>query len=489
MYFFKKVIQYLKEGDKMLEEDLISLIKHIQSIQSESNYIECKSAAKGCPKHLYDTLSSFSNQNGGGTIVFGINEEKKYAAEGVYDAADLQKKVSAQCLQMNPAVRALFTVCNYNGALIVSAEIPEIDISEKPCFYTGKGKVTGSYIRVGDSDEPMTEYEIYSYEAFRNKYQDDIRIIERADYEELDKDSLFEYLISLKKKKTRFSHMTDESIMRLTGITANNKLTMAGTLIFSQYPQAYFPRLCITAIAVPGTQIGDVNSDNVRFIDNMRIDGTIPQMLDGAVAFVYRNMSVKTKIDPQSGKRQDKEEYPMEAVREVILNALIHRDYSMHTEGMPIQLIMYKNRLEIINPGGLYGRLKIDQLGKIQPDTRNPMLATILEDMGVTENRYSGIPTIQRVLKNANLPEPVFEDIRGTFKVTIFKENANHTSNSLLSFCREPRSRQEISEFLGIGTSYYAFNNIIKPLLNSGDLALTIPEKPRSKNQKYVAVI
>lgn len=116
-------------------------------------------------------------------------------------------------------------------------------------------------------------------------------------------------------------------------------------------------------------------------------------------------------------------------------------------------------------------------------------MITNQEDMGVTENRYSGIPTIRRVLKNSNLPEPVFEDVRGTFKVTIFKENANNTANSLLSFCKEPRSRQEISEFLGIGKNYYVFNNIIKPLLNSGDLTLTIPEKPRSKNQKYVSAI
>lgn len=472
----------------MLTEDLISLIKHVQSIQSETNTIECKSAAEGCPKRLYDTLSSFSNQNGGGIILFGINEENGYSAAGVYDAADLQKKVTAQCLQMQPNVRALFTVCNYDGAVIVSAEIPEIDIADKPCYYTGKGRITGSYIRVGDSDEPMTEYEIYSYEAFRNKYQDDIRVIKRANYDELEKDSLLQYIINLKKKKTRFSHMPDENILRLTGIkTSNDKLTMSAILTFAQYPQAYFPRLCITAIAVPGNQLGDVNSDNVRFIDNVRIDGTISQMLESAVSFVYRNMSIKTKVDPQSGKRIDKEEYPLEAIREVILNALVHRDYSIHTEGMPIQLIMYKNRIEVINPGGLYGRIKIDQLGKIQPDTRNPQLATILEDVGITENRYSGIPTIRRVLKNANLPEPVFEEIRGTFKVTIYKENTNNTNNSLLDFCSIPRSRQEISDFLGIGQNYYALNSAIKPLLASGDLELTMPEKPRSKKQKYVS--
>lgn len=79
-------------------------------------------------------------------------------------------------------------------------------------------------------------------------------------------------------------------------------------------------------------------------------------------------------------------------MRETVLNALVHRDYSIHTEGMPIQLTMYSDRLEVANPGGLYGRLTVDQLGKVQPDTRNPVLVTAMESLGQTENRYSGIP-------------------------------------------------------------------------------------------------
>ena len=77
----------------------------------------------------------------------------------------------------------------------------------------------------------------------------------------------------------------------------------------------------------------------------------------------------------------------MDAVREVLLNALVHRDYSSYTENMPIQLILYSDRMEVHNPGGLYGRLTVDQLGKMQPDTRNPFLVTAMEAMGQTENR------------------------------------------------------------------------------------------------------
>lgn len=68
---------------------------------------------------------------------------------------------------MEPIVRPLITICEVDGKSVVSAEIPGIEITNRPCYYKGKGKVKGSYIRCGDSDEPMTDYEIYSYEAYR----------------------------------------------------------------------------------------------------------------------------------------------------------------------------------------------------------------------------------------------------------------------------------------------------------------------------------
>ena len=98
----------------------------------------------------------------------------------------LQKKVMEQCNQMEPPVRAVFTSIEIDGKYVVSAEIPPIDISERPCFNKAKGRIKGSYIRVGDADIPMTEYEIYSYEAsYRKECRDDIRIVERADLSSL----------------------------------------------------------------------------------------------------------------------------------------------------------------------------------------------------------------------------------------------------------------------------------------------------------------
>ena len=164
----------------MTKEELLEKLKNIQKMKCETQMLELKAAAKGCPRRLYDTLSSFSNQDEGGILIFGVDEQNDYEECGVYDPQDLQKKINEQCLQMEPVVRPLLTVAEKDEKCFVSAEIPGIDLSDRPCYYRGVGRLKGSYTRIGDSDEPMTEYEVYSYEAYRKKYQDDIRSIDRV---------------------------------------------------------------------------------------------------------------------------------------------------------------------------------------------------------------------------------------------------------------------------------------------------------------------
>ena len=474
----------------MQTEELVELVKEIQTSKSESRTLELKTAEIGCPKKFYDTLSSFSNQDDGGIIIFGIDESKDYSVVGVYDSQDLQKQINNQCKEMEPVVRPLITICEVDGKSVVSAEIPGIEITNRPCYYKGKGKVKGSYIRCGDSDEPMTDYEIYSYEAYRKKYQDDIRVIDRASMLTINSDKFIEYKLLCKKNKPNLSKIPDEQFNELMSITKNGKLTLASVLLFCAYPQAYFPQLSIIATSVYGNEVGVLGENGERFKDNRRIEGTIEDMLDGALQFVKNNMRVSTVINPQTGKRNDKADYPLTAVREVILNALVHRDYSIHTEGMPIQLTMYNDRLEVENPGGLYGRMTIDQLGKVQPDTRNPVLATAMETLGLTENRYSGIPTIYSEMKNAGLPAPKFEDNKESFTVTLYNNTESlkddmDSTDSLLEFCSIPRTRSEIANYLGITTPSYAIKKYIKPLIKDGKIEMTNPEKPKSSNQKY----
>lgn len=485
----------------MLSEELIELANYVMQIKAETQTIEVKAAHIDCPKKLYDTLSSFSNQDGGGVILFGIDETKNFENVGVYNLHELQKKVTEQCNQMIPPVRAVFTFAELDGYPICSAEIPSVDLTERPCYYSGAGRLKGSFVRVGDADLPMTDYEIYTYEAFRKHLHDDERVVDRAKMTLLDIDKVQNYLLRMKEERPGFSQLNTDQAYEMLAITRDGTPTLAAILNFGLYPQGYFQQLAITAIVVPGTEIGDLSQDAARFLDNKRIEGTLPAMLSEAISFCKRNMKVRTIINSKTGERNDKTEYPIEAIREAVLNALIHRDYSHFTEGTPIQINFFTDRLEIHSPGGLYGRMTVEDLGKSRPDLRNPALATMSEFLLKTENRYSGIPTIRREMAAAGLPEPVFINRRNEFVVVLY--NGKHTdvvpadvgqsqqditeeTAKLLEFCKIPRSRKEIADHLGIGTVFYATQHYVQPLLASGKLIMTIPEKPKSRNQKFV---
>ncbi|MBR4979372.1 MAG: putative DNA binding domain-containing protein, partial [Clostridia bacterium] len=342
----------------MTEKDLIDLIDEIKRQKCEKQYVEVKKTLGGTTKKLYDTFSSFSNQNGGGVILFGIDEAAGYEVTGVYDAQDLQTQVKNAAEQMEPVVRPYFTVAEYGGKVVVSAEISECEPENKPCFYKPAGRLRGSYVRVGDADMPMTEYEVYSYEAYKKKIRDELRTVDRASTDDFSRDKKNLFFARLRAEKPQLANQDEKRVLQLQGLTDKEKPTVAGLLLIGDYPQAFFPQLSITAMAVDGYEIGPLGSYGERFTDNKRFDGTIPEMLEAAMGFVRRNTKTAVIID-ENGFRADKPEYPLIAVRELILNALIHRDYSVHTEDSPIRLIIYRDRLVVENPGGLYGRLTV----------------------------------------------------------------------------------------------------------------------------------
>lgn len=484
-------------GATMLVEELIALAQLVQRQQAEAQTVEVKAAHGGCPK-LRDTLSSFSNQNNGGILLFGLDEREAFRAVGVYDLQDLQKQVTEQCNQMSPPVRALFTAAEFQNVWICSAEIPSISYAERPCYYTGAGIQNGSFVRVGDADIHMTAFEIYSYEAYRSHLHDDERPVNRATLKLLNQDLLQNYLAEKRGSRPQFARMTDDQAYEMLAITRNGIPTLAGVFNFCSYPQGFFPELGITAIVIPGTEIGDLDSQGARFLDNKRIEGTISDMFDEAMAFCKRNMRVKTIIDPRTGKRADRTEYPLDAIREIILNALIHRDYSVHTEGTPIQIDFFSDRLEVHSPGGLYGRMTVEQLGIAHPDTRNPVLAIMTESLTEAEHRYSGIPTIRKAMQEAGLPEPQFISRQNEFIAILYNAaneapaamppaEPNDRTAALLAFCAVPRSRQEIAAFLGIHTVYHANKKYILPLVKQGLLCMSLPDKPQSRNQRFTA--
>lgn len=473
----------------MQESELKELITKILERKTESSKIEFKSAKGGTPEKLYDTLSGFSNADGG-IIIFGIDEKAGYKVCGVQYPDELETKVVEQCKEMEPVVRPLITFCEYEGKTIAAAEIAEMDAVSKPCYYTGKGKSKGSYIRIGEADLPMTEYEIYCYDAFKFKTEDELRVNPRIDDSIFDQIQMDGFIAKAVSVKPNLVNMDKKTLMTMSGLTDKNGIpTVCGIMLFGKYPQYLSPNLDIVAVVCATGNYAEESESGERFIVNKRLDGTIPQMLETGLAFVQQNIAKSTVID-ETGHRNDVSEYPIKAIREIILNALIHRDYSIHTENEPIRIEIYPNRLEVSNPGGLYGRLSIDDLGKVKADVRNPFIAAALEILTTTENRYSGIPTINTEMKKAGLPAPKFEDLRGTFKVTLYnsKNIQDELSSKIIEFCKKPRTKDVLAKEFGFDEKHpaYFINSYVLPLIENGTLQYTIPDKPKSKNQRIV---
>lgn len=386
-----KVGTILKGDDAMDKIEVLEAISYLRKYKTETDRIEVKTAKGGFPKKCYDTISSFSNKYGG-LIIFGLSEDNGFATEGVYNVSDLQKQITDLCSDsMVPTIRPDILAFEYEGKSIVAVKIEEILQNKKPCYYKPKGIKNGSYTRVGDRDDIMTDYELYSLQSYNDHIFEDTRPSKRATLEDLDEEQLDLYIEKVKSSKPHFSKNDFNKCLKLCGIIDSNieqiYPTLAGVMTFGEYPQSFYPQLFVACVVVPGIELGDTGTLGERFIDNKRIEGTIEEMLEGTMNFLRRNMKTSVIID-ENGNQTNRTEYPLEALREAVANALIHRDYSTQTENAYISVSMYEDRIEVLNPGTLYGTNRLEKLGTpTTMESRNPTLVRILEEKGsVIEN-------------------------------------------------------------------------------------------------------
>ncbi|WP_212996358.1 ATP-binding protein [Winogradskya consettensis] len=180
-----------------------------------------------------------------------------------------------------------------------------------------------------------------------------------------------------------------------------------------------------TFVVYPGLSARDIPANGPRFLDNRSFDGPIPVIVDEAVTAVLRNTSVRSFVEGSG--RTDVYDYPAEAVRQAVANALLHRDYSPYFRGAPVQITLFADRLVVANPGGLFGAVTEEDLGGDGvTSTRNSVLARLLQDVRqpetgrmVSENRASGIPTMLRELSLVGSPPPEFDSRITRFRVTM----------------------------------------------------------------------
>ncbi len=439
------------------ESDLAQAISRMRIAGTDTQRFEVKSCRKELTRDIGRTLSGFSNGSGG-TLVCGIDENNGFKPVEGFDPSRIQDALANFCSQrMTPPVRPVIDILPFEGAPVLVASIPELVPKQKPCYVSASGCYGGSYVRVGDGDRKLSGYEIDRLISEHAQPRFDDAIVGEATRDDLDA-----ALVAGLLKRERSMHprnlgaLSDETVLRKLHVLKTDdcgtlRPTVAGLVALGTYPQEFFPRLAVSFTCYPGVTKTEALPDGRRFVDSFTCTGPIPAMVEDAVAAVTRNMRVGSRIE--GAFRYDVPDYPPLALREAITNALMHRDYSPDAQGSAVNVDMYADRLEIVNAGGLFGTVTLDDLrGALATGScRNQFLATILESTPqnperpasgngfVAENRGTGYLVIEQELRRFGKPAPVPRDSLSHFCLTMFKEppgsdasaNAKATGNAV----------------------------------------------------------
>lgn len=415
----------------MLDSEVAEIVENLRLLGSDGADVEAKRCERQLPPSIRATLSAFANTSGG-VVILGLDEADGFAATGVRDAAKVASDLASWCsTEMEPPLRPLIRVHQFDGVNLVVAEVPEVEPSSKPCYYRGAGVTQGSYVRVNDGDRHLSSYEVQMMLAKRGQPREDEEPVPGTGSADLDPRLVAEFLARLRQTRPyAFADLDDTAALRRAKVLVgqDDAVSLGGLLALARFPQELVPQLMMTFVHYPTEDGADLVTGE-RFVDNVVLEGPIPIMVRDAMVVLRRNMSRRAIV--RGAGREDAWEYPDAALREVIVNALVHRDLSAASRGMQCQIEMYPDRLLVRNPGGLFGPVTVEQLGEQGVSSaRNGTLMQVLEDVPipggtrtVCENRGSGVRIMISSLRRARMSPPVFRDRIGTFAVTF----PNHT--------------------------------------------------------------
>jgi ATP-dependent DNA helicase RecG len=394
--------------------DVTEVVARLREEGSDTEAVEAKAAQGGLPQDLDRILCAFANRPGGGCLILGLDESRGFQACPVYDVKAAQQAISDIARKkLDPPVRVGLETVRFEDEPLVVVDIAEADPSAKPVVLKGSGR---GYIRQYDGTFEMSQLERQAFIAGRSQPVFDQQPVPGATRDDLDEDLVRGFIANRRQDSPVFQDWDDATLLSHACVaTVDGTPTLAGLLALGVYPQQFFPSLAISA----SLWSGEVNES--ALLDSKTFVGPIPRMLADAEAWVAR--STRTAIaEDAGGDVVNLPEYPGRAVRELVANALIHRDLGPYALGQLITLsiethgVRDDGRLVIANPGGLYG-VSLDRLGHAPSQLRNTFLASILRDVTsgpdgkrVIERLGTGIPAVRDAMRRAYQPAPRFYD-------------------------------------------------------------------------------
>jgi ATP-dependent DNA helicase RecG len=404
----------------------------------ESVEVEAK-AGSAVGNSAMETVSAFSNEpgRGGGYILFGVtklsddDDDQRYEIVGVPDPDTITSDFVSQCASMlNEVIRPEVETFadDVTGKVLVIAFVREAQDHQKPIYLKKKGLPKGAFRRISGHDVHCLDddLEILFRRGGTGTY--DETIVQGAVFDDLDPDAFEAYRKMRSDREAPELAYSDLDLARSivavkqTGPT-NDPVwtpTVCGLLMFGRRMalRRVFPMLRIEYIRVPSTvwiEDPEDRFDTIEVLEPLLL--AIPRVIQNAVADVPRSF----KIVSGAVERQESPLLPALALREAIVNAVMHRSYRTR---QPLQIIKYSDRIEIRNPGA--SLVPEDRLGEPGSVSRNEKIAAILHETKLAENKGSGINAMRRSVEKAGVVPPSFKSDRerdefiATFKMQHF---------------------------------------------------------------------
>lgn len=431
----------------IMSSQIVGLVDKAIINRTETDNVEFKDARGGIPGDLWKTISSFSHKPKGGVIIFGILEDRENKRIKVVDNLDLavlQEKIAEMLnnLMQNHG-NADIKLFEYQEKQLLALIVDETPDEKKPCFNLHLGLPRGACVREGNTDRIITDEEMRTFIRNSSLYKFDKNPAEGTDISMLNMEKIEEFLkkSAIKANRTTVNNNPTEEVMKNLGIVDKSESktipTVAGYLIFSKDdPQKLrnFSRYLIRCVSYSGDSVAS------PIIDKQDISGTLDQQIDRMQKFILRNIKLKAEIS--GTKRIENYEYPEDAIRELIANAVIHRDY-MITETYT-QINVFSNRIEISNPGNLPPGVTIDNI-KDSQFSRNEIIAEVLKDMDYLEEYGRGIDIVFSRMSEMALLSPIFKNMSNSFKVILLGEKFKDLNDRQVSIWNIIQEKENIT--------------------------------------------
>ncbi|MBZ0300697.1 MAG: putative DNA binding domain-containing protein [Anaerolineae bacterium] len=346
------------------------------------------------------TMTAMANSQGG-LILMGVAGPTG-AAIGVRDADGTVDRVLQAALSLDPPlIIPVPHVTHFNSQSVVIIQIPQ----GMPHVYSLDGRYLA---RAGTENVPLAPRDLRRLIFERGEINFETEVPPGATLDDIHWEKAEAYATSLSGLGETNVHKVLVKRGCLTTVDGDLRPTNAGILLFGRDPQRFVRSAEITAARFAGETMSDTFS-------RQDILGTLPDQIKRAETFMIDHLRKGVHLGTTMA-RQENFEYPLEAARELVVNAVAHRDYSINGDG--IRLFIFKNHMEITNPGRLAGPVTVDNI-KDERFSRNPVIVQVLSDMGFIERLGYGVDRVIHLMQQQNLRVPEFEETSGGFRVIL----------------------------------------------------------------------